>query len=288
MKRSERGPQARQTLPSTCHVIPEIDKDGRMQEETRRTPTEALAALTIVEDLFEGSLVAVYLHGSAVSGALRPQSDVDLLVVTEQPMTDTMRESLLASLLRLSGRHPASPAGPRCIELMVFLKSHLSASGYPARSEFIYGEWLRDAFEAGELPKPASDPEFTLVLAQARQEAKALFGPAAAQLLPSIPDDHVRRAMRDALPSLLKNLIGDERNVLLTLARMWRTAATGEFVTKDAAAEWAIPRLPEPIADVLICARDAYLGRTKDAWETQQTEVLRAAHYLQRQAAALL
>jgi len=268
-------------------VASESDEEG-MQEETPRTPAEALAALRIAKDLFGGSLSAVYLHGSAVSGGLRPQSDVDLLLVIEQPMTDAMRESLLGSLMRISGRHPANPPGPRCIELMVFLTSHLSSSAYPARSEFIYGEWLRDAFEAGERPKPVSDPELTLVLAQARQEAQALFGPTAAELLPQIPDGYVRRAMRDTLSSLLDNLIGDERNVLLTLARMWRTATTGEFVPKDAAAEWAIPRLPGEIAEVLICARDAYLGRARDLWNAQQTEVRRAANYLHRQVAVVL
>lgn len=84
------------------------DEEG-MQEETPRTPAEALAALRIAKDLFGGSLSAVYLHGSAVSGGLRPQSDVDLLLVIEQPMTDAMRESLLGSLMRISGRHPATP-----------------------------------------------------------------------------------------------------------------------------------------------------------------------------------
>lgn len=265
----------------------ESDEEG-MQAETPRTPAEARAALRIAKDLFQGSLLAVYLHGSAVSGKLQPQSDVDLLVVIDQPMTDAMRESLLGSLMQISGRHPANPPGPRSIELMVFLTSHLSSSAYPGRSEFIYGEWLRDAFEAGDLPKPVSDPELTLVLAQTRQEAKALVGPPAAELLPQIPDDHVRRAMRDALPSLLDNLPGDERNVLLTLARMWRTATTGEFVPKDSAAEWAVPRLPEDIAEVLICARDAYLGKAEDLWNTRQTEVRRAAIYLHQQIAGVL
>ena len=269
-------------------MTPENDEDEGMREETPGTPAEALAALRIVEDLFEGSLLAVYLHGSDVSGGLRLQSDVDLLVVTEQPMTDAMRRSLVAALMRVSGRHPASPAGPRCIELMLFLKSDLSASAYPARSEFVYGEWLRAAFEAGEVPTPVSDPELTLVVAQARQEARALVGHAAGELLPQIPDAHVRQAMRDVLSSLLANLTGDERNVLLTLVRMWRTATTGEFVTKDAAAEWAIPRLPEPVAEVLIRARDGYLSRRKDDWEPHQAAVRQAAVYLQQQVAVML
>jgi streptomycin 3"-adenylyltransferase len=213
---------------------------------------------------------------------------VDLLVVIEQPMTDAMRESLLAALMRISGRHPATLIDPRCIELMVFLRSDLSASAYPARGEFIYGEWLRDAFEAGERPKPVLDPELNLVLAQARQEARALLGRAAAELLPHIPDDQVRRAMRDVLPSLLSNLAGDERNVVLTLARMWRTATTGEFATKDAAADWSVPLLPTHIADVLAATRDAYLGQSRDAWNTHWTEVRQAVEYLHQQTLALL
>jgi len=269
-------------------MFPENDENESMKEETLRTPAEALAALRIVEDLFEASLLAVYLHGSAVSGGLRPHSDVDLLVVTDQPVTDAMRRSLLAALMQISGRHPAPLAGPRCIELMVFLKADLSASAYPMRSELVYGEWLRGAFEAGEIPMPVTDPELTLVAAQARQEARALVGPAAEKLLPLIPDAHIRRAMRDVLPSLLANLTGDERNVLLMLARMWRTAATGEFVTKDTAAEWAIPRLPEPIAEVLIRARDDYLGRGNDTWDPNQAAVRRAAEHLQQQVAIIL
>jgi hypothetical protein len=38
-------------------MTPENDEDEGMREETPRTPAEALAALRIVEDLFEGSLL---------------------------------------------------------------------------------------------------------------------------------------------------------------------------------------------------------------------------------------
>jgi predicted nucleotidyltransferase len=259
-----------------------------MQEKVPEIPAEALAALAAAMEILEGRLLAVYLHGSAVSGGLRPQSDVDILVVVGRHMTDAMRDGLLASLLKISGRHPAGPGTPRCIELMVFLKSDLVAPGFQARCEFIYGEWLRDAFEAGEIPSPVADPEITLLLAQARREAKALHGPAPTSLLPEISADQVRHAMREWLPKLLDGLQGDERNVLLTLARMWRTAATAEFVTKDIAAEWAMPRLPERIADVLADARDAYLGRAGDDWNGRQAEVWGAANHLRQQVMALL
>ena len=114
------------------------------------------------------------------------------------------------------------------------------------------------------------DPEFTLVLAQAKQEARALFGPEPGKLLPTIPHTDVRRAISDCLPDLAESFPGDERNVLLTLARMWRTLVSGDFISKDAAAVWAESRLPKEHAAVLADARKAYLGLYEDAWNRRQ------------------
>jgi streptomycin 3"-adenylyltransferase len=236
-----------------------------MRVATSEIPAEARAALAIAKEVFGGHFQAVYLHGSAIAGGLRPQSDVDVLAIIDLPMTDSMRKCLLARLLEVSGRHPVLPGAPRCIELMVFLKDRLAAPVFPVCGEFIYGEWLRDSFEAGGLPVPHCDPDITLVLAQARQQALTLLGPAPGDLLAEVPAGDIGRALREALPALLANLHGDERNVLLTLARMWRTAATGEFVSKDIAAGWAMQRLPAQVTRTAMqLARDAYMGETQD------------------------
>lgn len=251
------------------------------------TPPEAEQALRVVQQHFASALVAVYLHGSAVAGGLRPDSDVDTLVVIDRPMTPVASKHLVTELMKISGR-PGSGSTLRPLELIVFLSSDLTSSSYPARRQFLYGEWLRDTFEAGEAPGPASDPDLTLVLAQARQTAEPLFGPDTTDLLPVIPQADIRRAIGDALPALLDSLEGDERNVLLTLARMWRTLVTGEFVSKDAAAEWAQTRLPAEHATVLADARDGYLGILKDDWGPRRQEVRRVADDLRACVAAAL
>ena len=80
----------------------------------------------------------------------------------------------------------------------------------------------------------------------------------------------------------------EQRNVLLTLARMWRTAKTGEFVTKDAAVSWAAPLVPSEIGDTLRFAGEAYLGKVADNWSTRAAEVQLASDYLQKKVLNLL
>ncbi|MCX8999028.1 aminoglycoside adenylyltransferase family protein [Rhizobiaceae bacterium BDR2-2] len=250
-------------------------------------PVEAERALEILRRVFTDSLLGVYLHGSAVAGGLRPDSDVDVLAIIGRSATPDERDRLLGALMTVSGR-PGKDAGMRPLEMLVFRRADLFPVSYPARSEFLYGEWRREAYEAVEVPAPETDPEFTLILAQARQKARSLLGPDVGETLPVIPEADIRRAIGDALPALLATLEGDERNVLLTLARMWRTLETGTFVPKDIAAEWAEARLPAEAATVMADARAAYLGLAGDDWRKRRQVVLHVAEELRRRVKDLL
>lgn len=238
-------------------------------------PCEAQQALSSIQKRLGSSLVAVYLHGSAVSGGLRPHSDIDLLVIVNQPLTPQARQGLAADLLKRSGHYPFDAAGRRPLEVIVLLQSDLAAAVYPARCEFMYGEWLRHDIESGKALDPVTDSELSLVLAQARQEAIALAGPEMNALVPAMPRSVIHQAIQEVLPALLASLEGDERNVVLTLARMWRTLVTEEFVSKDIAAHWAAARLPEEQAMILKKARVAYLTVCEEDWQNCQLELER-------------
>lgn len=246
------------------------------------------AASELVKNILSLNLQALYLHGSAVAGGLQPQSDLDLLAVVDAPLSDAQRQDLIAALLSVSAPHPATPGGPRCIELVVCRLSDLQSNTYPAKVEFIYGEWLRDAFKAGDLSEAAADPEYTLLLAQARQQARLLWGQDVLRAVPATSIASIRQAMRDGLEPLCEGLSGDERNVLLTLARMWRTAVQGDFVAKDQAAKWAIPLLNPELADTLEHARLAYLGKVADNWVSKADDAENLARELVRRLKQVL
>lgn len=54
---------------------------------------------------------------------------------------------------------------------------------------------------------------------------------------------------------------------ILTFARIWMTVTTGQFVTKDEAADWALARLPLHHQTLLKRARAIYLGEEDDRWD---------------------
>jgi len=233
---------------------------------TPEVPPVAHEVAAIVHDVLGESLIGAYLHGSAVLGGLRPTSDIDVLAVVSRPTTESERRALVDRLLEISGRSARRGPG-RPIELTILVQSDVQPWRHPPRVEFLYGEWRRDDYERGLVPapEPMADlgPEIALTLAG----DLALAGPPPAEVLDPIPEADLRRAIAAGVPSLMDDLDSDTRNVLLTLARIWATLATGEISTKDQAAAWVLDRLPDDLAGPLNLAREMYLdGWDRDHW----------------------
>lgn len=111
------------------------------------------------------------------------------------------------------------------------------------------------------------DPDLAIVLKKVIDNSLPLYGTHAARLFEPVPLTDIRMAIRDSLPNLLAGADGEERNVVLTLSRMWLTAATGDIAPKDTAAHWAEKQAPPDYAVLLKYAREGYLGTIQDCWE---------------------
>ncbi|WP_343243961.1 DUF4111 domain-containing protein [Streptomyces sp. SID13726] len=81
-----------------------------------------------------------------------------------------------------------------------------------------------------------------------------------------MPREDLMRGIVAGVPELLRDLDHDTRNVLLPLARVWTTPATGDIRAKDAAADWAVGRMPPEQGAVLAHARDVHLGAAEESW----------------------
>ncbi|MER5402136.1 aminoglycoside adenylyltransferase family protein [Streptomyces sp. NPDC002599] len=218
----------------------------------------------LVEGVLGQDVLGTYLHGSCVLGGLRPASDVDVLVISRRRMDEQDRRTLLGGLLRISGsRNKARP-----VELTVVVQSEVRPWRYPPTADFLYGEWLRAEYEAGQVPQPEPMPDLALLITMTLTGDHPLVGPRPAQVLDPVPRVDLVRASVAGITGLLDDLHSDTRNVLLTFARIWTTLATGQIKSKDAAAGWALAQLPPEHRPVLEHARELYLNwpYSEESW----------------------
>lgn len=227
---------------------------------------QAESAAAIVRELLGDGAVAAYVYGSATMAGLRRDSDIDVLVLSARQMTKRERGELARRLLPISGRWRSMAAdGLRPIEVTVVARPDIEPWRYPGVRDFQYGEWLRKDVEAGGAGLgPAEDPDVGLLVTMVRQFGRTLFGPDAGMALPEIPARDLRAALLanvDAvIPGLREN--DDTTNGMLTLARVWYTLETGEFVAKDTAGIWAASCLSFELGGALHDAVRVYRGES--------------------------
>ncbi len=222
-------------------------------------------ALNVIEHHLGSTLLAVHLYGSALDGGLKPCSDIDLLVTVTAQLDETVRQALFVDFLEVSAS-PGQSEALRALEVTIVVYGDVVPWRYPARRELQFGEWQRNDILAGIFEPAMIDIDLAILLTKAREHSVALVGPAAEEFFDPVPEQDLFEALRETLKlwNSQPDWAGDERNVVLTLSRIWYSAITGKIAPKDVAADWAIKRLPAQYQPVLLEAKQAYLGQKED------------------------
>jgi predicted nucleotidyltransferase len=229
--------------------------------------------VAIVRDVLGRDVVGAYLHGSAVLDGLRPRSDLDVLAVSRRPTSRGEKERLVERLLAGTGSRP--------VELTIVVESEIRPWRFPPNLDFQYGEWWRREFESGNLePWETPNADLAVLIAIVLLGNRPLLGPPPAQVFDPVPRRDYVSAMLDGVDGFVDDLDSDTGNALLTLARIWTTVATGAIRSKDAAADWALARLPPEHQAVLARARAVYLGAEEERWDDLEPRVRPHADYV--------
>lgn len=200
-----------------------------------RLPASAREQLARVVELFRSSLGAslldVFLHGSAATSGFDPaRSDLDLLVVVDERLTDEQRRRLAAVLLAVS-------ENPHPVEVSVVALADLQRWRHPCPFEFHYSEAHRARFaQADEPPSVGLDEDLAAHLSVAKARGVALLGRLGVAALPIVP-------RRDYLRAILSDFAWAEREGLraYATANACRTLAylrSGQILSKTEGLAW--------------------------------------------------
>ena len=256
---------------------------------TAEISTQLSKVLSVIEHHLEPTLLAVHLYGSAVDGGLKPYSDIDLLVTVTARLDDTTRRALFNDLLEVSA-FPGESEILRAIEVTIVVHEDIMPWRYPAKRELQFGEWQRNDILAGIFEPATIDIDLAILLTKAREHSVALVGPAAEELFDPVPEQDLIKALNETLKlwNSQPDWAGDERNVVLTLSRIWYSAATGKIAPKDVAANWAMEHLPAQHQSVLLEARQAYLGQEEDRSVLRADKLEEFIHFMKSEITKVL
>ena len=196
-------------------------------------PTALLCASVVaarLRDALGTNLSACYLHGSAVLGGFDPGiSDLDLLVVSRDPLSDAEADAIVREV-----EHLELPA--KGLEMSVLTQSEalspdLERPHYQLHVAVAGAGTVRRVDGRGG----GGDRDLILHLAVTRASGHTLVGPAPGEILAALPERIVRQASIDEV--VWARDCGDPIYLVLTAARARAFARTGRLVSKVEAAE---------------------------------------------------
>jgi Domain of unknown function (DUF4111)/Nucleotidyltransferase domain len=206
-------------------------------EASRFAETLAASCATALGDTVAG----VILHGSLTLGDYLPgRSDIDLLVVVEDPLTDRRLDALTQAVAA------QRPRAPGRVDLRVVTRQ-VAASPTPAPPMEASIELTPGSGVQVERCHPG-EPDLVVELSMCRAHGRSLLGAAPAELIGEVPARWVVAV--GAAQVAAWQAIGDDpahaELTVLTTCRIWRFAEEGRHCSKTAAGEWALRRTPTP------------------------------------------
>jgi predicted nucleotidyltransferase len=207
-------------------------------------------------DALGEAVAGVMLHGSLTLGDYLPgRSDVDLLVVVDDPLTDARSAALTQAAAAYQARAPGR------VDLRVVTRQ-VAGAPTPAPPMEAYIEITpASGSELHVERRHPGERDLVVEFSMCRAHGRSLVGAPPAELIGEVPAEWVV-AVGDAQLADWQ-AIGDDpahaELTVLTTCRIWRFAEEGRHSSKPAAGAWALGRDPR-----LQVVRDALEQRQGD------------------------
>jgi len=231
-----------------------------------------------VKGVLQDQFVGIYLFGSLANGDFDQHSDIDVLFVTKNEMSNDIFSSLQAMHARLS-----NVDSPWATQLEV------SYIPQKALRRFDTADKLHPHLDRGSresLHWMAHESDWIIQRHILRERGIILEGPAPQSLIDPISATDLQKAVVDVLPFWAGPILEDplqigsrgyQSFVVLSLCRMLYTLQCGTIISKRAAADWAQDALSKQWTPLI--AR-AWLGRQNAASDARPEDVDRTLNLI--------
>lgn len=194
--------------------------------------------------ILQDNLVGIYLHGSLVMGCFNPQkSDIDLIIVVEQPLSDSVKIAYMDMVVACNACGPA-----KGIEMSIVLKKVCKPFVYPTPFELHFSAGHLEWFEADpdEYIKEMNGTDkdlaahFTIIC----KRGKCLYGAPIKEVFAEVPNSDYMDSIWYDVENAAEEITLYPMYLTLNLARVLAYKEDGLVLSKKEGGEWAIKAVP--------------------------------------------
>ena len=207
------------------------------------------------KEILRDNLVGVYLHGSLVMGCYNPQkSDIDLIIVVEQPLTDTVKRAYIEMTVEHNALGPA-----KGIEMSIVLRDVCKPFVYPTPYELHFSaghlEWFEEAPDEYIREMNGTDKDLAAHFTIINKRGKCLYGAPIEDVFAEVPSVDYMDSIWFDVEGAAEEITEYPMYLILNLARVLAYKQEGLVLSKKEGGDWALGRLPAEyrplIADAL-------------------------------------
>jgi streptomycin 3"-adenylyltransferase len=215
--------------------------------------------------MFGENLVGIYLHGSLAMRCFNlERSDVDILVVTQQPMSVETKRETIDLLLHLS-------TVPCPIEISFLVLADIHPFAHPLPFDLHYSETWREqnmqALADGTWrtwnEEQRRDPDLTAHFMIMQHRGIALCGKPIPEVFPAVPAQDYACAIRGDYQDACENWTENRENpvyLILNACRVHAFLEQGHVFSKAEGGIYGLEELPEQFHPLIRQALEIYRG----------------------------
>lgn len=209
-------------------------------------------------EILQDNIVGVYLHGSSVMGCFNPKkSDIDLIVVVDRPLCDTVKREYMDMVVEFNALGPA-----KGIEMSIVLREVCKPFLYPTPFELHFSaghlEWYEEAPDDYISKMKGTDKDLAAHFMIINKRGICLYGAPIKEVFAEVPGRDYMDSIWFDVEEAAEEITVYPMYLTLNLARVLAYKEEGLVLSKKEGGEWAIATLPAEYRPLILDAMHEY------------------------------
>lgn len=214
--------------------------------------------VNITQQIMEGKLTGIYLHGSMAMGCFNPKkSDIDLIVIVEDCISDTQKMQFMEQVVRLNKQAPA-----KGLEISVVKREYCNPFIYPTPFELHFSpmhlQWFYDDPQGYIENMKGADIDLAAHFSIINHYGIVLYGEPVEAVFATVPQkDYIDSICAD-IDNAAEDIISNPIYIILNLCRVLAFLKDGLYLSKEEGGKWAMKNLNLKISALIADALGCY------------------------------